>query len=62
LFADLCDRKDVTKMLADLFKEESYGVKSGKGFYDYSGGKDKEAIQRRDKMFMKLKECLYSEE
>ena len=62
LFADLCDRKDVTKMLADLFNENSYGVKSCKGFYDYSNGKDKEAIQRRDRLFLKLKECLYSGE
>jgi len=61
LFADLSDRKDVNDMLADLFKAESYGVKSCKGFYDYSDGKDKEAIRRRDTMFLKLAECLYSE-
>jgi 3-hydroxybutyryl-CoA dehydrogenase len=59
LFADLSDRKDVNPMLADLFNEKSYGVKSCKGFYDYSNGKDKEAIQRRDTMFLKLKECLW---
>jgi len=62
LFADLCDRKDVNDMLAELFKAKSYGVKSGKGFYDYSGGKDKEAIRHRDKMFLKLSECLFSGE
>ncbi|MDR0491066.1 MAG: 3-hydroxyacyl-CoA dehydrogenase family protein, partial [Oscillospiraceae bacterium] len=61
LFADLSDRKTVNDMLSDLFNSESYGVKSGKGFYDYSNGKDKEAIRRRDKMFIKLAECLYSE-
>ena len=61
LFADLSDRKDVNDMLANLFKAGSYGVKSGKGYYDYSNGKDKIAIQRRDKMFLKLKECLYTE-
>jgi len=62
LFADLADRKDPNSMLADLFKGENYGVKSGKGFYDYSNGKDKEAIRRRDKMFLKIAECLYSDE
>jgi 3-hydroxybutyryl-CoA dehydrogenase len=62
LFADLSDRKDVNDMLANLFKAESYGVKSGKGFYDYSDGKDKEAIRRRDRMFLKLSECLFSDE
>ncbi|WP_333637853.1 hypothetical protein [Tissierella praeacuta] len=30
------------------------GVKSKKGFYDYSYGKDEEAIKRRDKMFFKM--------
>ena len=61
LFPDLSDRKDVTPMLADLFKDGNYGVKSGKGYYDYSGGKDKDAIRHRDKMFIKLSRCLYSE-
>jgi len=62
LFADLSDRKTVNDMLADLYKAENYGVKSGKGYYDYSDGKDKEAIRRRDKMFIKISKCLYSEE
>lgn len=59
LFADLSDRKDVNPMLADLFNAGAYGVKSQKGYYDYSNGKDKEAIQHRDEMFLKLKECLW---
>lgn len=62
LFADLSDRKTVPPMLADLFNEGSYGVKTCKGFYDYSDGKDREAIRRRDKMFLKLAKCLYTEE
>ena len=62
LFPDLSDRKDVTPMLADLFKDGNYGVKSGKGYYDYSNGKDKDAIRHRDKMFIKLSKCLYSGE
>jgi 3-hydroxybutyryl-CoA dehydrogenase len=60
LFSDLSDRKSVNDMLADLFKSGSYGVKSGKGYYDYSDGKDKEAIRYRDTMFIKLAECLFS--
>ena len=59
LFADLSDRKDVNDILANLYNDGNYGVKNGKGFYDYSEGKDKIAIQNRDKMFLKLKECLY---
>ncbi|MEL7624502.1 MAG: 3-hydroxyacyl-CoA dehydrogenase family protein [Clostridiales bacterium] len=62
LFADLSDRKTVTDMLTKLYEENSYGVKSGKGFYDYSNGKDQDTIRRRDKMFLKLTKCLYGEE
>ena len=61
LFADLSDRKTVNDMLTKLFQAESYGVKSGQGFYDYSGGKDQEAIRRRDRMFIKIAKCLYED-
>ena len=30
------------------------GVKSGRGFYDYSNGKDKIAIKARDDMYLAL--------
>lgn len=59
LFADLCDRKDGSPVLHQLVEEGNLGVKSGKGFYDYSNGKDKETIQKRDELFIKLAKCLY---
>lgn len=59
LFPDLCNNQEVSPMLMQLISKGHYGVKSGSGFYDYGGGKDKEAIANRDTAFMKLFHCLY---
>lgn len=59
LFADLSDQKEPFGMLADRAAKGEFGVKSGKGFYDYSNGKDAELIEYRDAMFTKLAKCLY---
>ena len=61
LFPDLSDTKEVPHLLADLAENGSYGVKTGKGFYDYSDGKDREMIERRDRAFMTIDHCLYKE-
>ena len=61
LFPDLSDTKEVPRMLADLAENGAYGVKTGKGFYDYSGGKDREMIEWRDRAFLKIDHCLYQE-
>ena len=60
LFPELSDTKSVSPLLENLVKHGEYGVKSGKGFYDYSDGKDKEALDRRDELLLKLAKCLYS--
>ena len=36
-----------------------YGVKSGAGFYDYSGDKAQQATKERDEKFLKLYHALY---
>lgn len=54
LFNDLSDVKEPQEVLKNLMDNKELGVKSKKGFYDYSDGKDEEAIKNRDKMFFKM--------
>lgn len=59
LFADLDASKTANAKLQQMVAEGKLGVKSGAGYYDYSGGKDVEAIRERDELFIKLAKCLY---
>lgn len=49
LFNELGDAKEPSDMLKDLVDNNNLGVKSKKGFYDYSNGKDEEAMKNRDR-------------
>lgn len=59
LNADLCDDKNGSELLANMVAEGKLGVKSGAGFYDYSGDKAAEAIKERDRMYIDLAKVLY---
>lgn len=59
LFEDLSNATEPNEMLKKLMRNEELGVKSKKGFYDYSDGKDEEAIKRRDKLFFKMLKYIY---
>lgn len=60
LFRELSDQKEVPALLEKIYMNGDYGTKTGKGFYDYSEGKAEQAVDRRDKNFIKLAKCLYS--
>ncbi len=59
LFNDLADNKAPFGKLKELVESGDYGVKSGKGFYDYTNGKSEEAIKYRDLMYTKVSKCLF---
>ena len=61
-FPDLCDAKEPFGLIKDCVDHNNLGVKTGKGFYDYSNGRDAEVIRYRDTMFTKLAKTLFEEE
>ena len=61
LFNDISNVGEVHDMLKELYGNGNFGVKSGKGFYDYSNGRDKAILAKRDKDFMKVSKCLFGD-
>ena len=60
LFPDLSDESSVSPLLSGLVERGELGVKTKKGFYDYSGGKDEEVIKHRDEILLKLSKILFN--
>lgn len=60
LFADLSTAQREFGLLKENFENGNLGVKTQSGFYDYSDGKDVEAIRNRDEMYTKLHQLLYA--
>jgi len=54
LIEDLDTSKTPSQLLKSLVDKGNYGVKTGAGFYDYSGSKADEVIQNRDDKFLKM--------
>lgn len=59
LNADLCASGEGSGLMRRMVAEGRLGVKSGAGFYDYSGGKADEAICQRDRLYIELAKVLY---
>lgn len=54
LFNELSDRKEPTRLQQEMMDNNNLGIKTGKGWYDYSDGKDEEAMAKRDTNFYKM--------
>ena len=59
LMKDLCDSKDVPKLLDEIYQRGDYGIKTKKGFYDYQDCKDVIKMNERDEKLVKLFNALY---
>lgn len=57
LYEDLNAQKEPTGLLKELFEQGNYGVKTGKGFYDYSGDRQAEAVAQRNALYQKLSDA-----
>ena len=62
LNAELCDDKEGSTLLHEMVERGNLGVKSGRGFYDYSGDHREEAIRKRDRLYIELARALYFRE
>lgn len=59
LVPDLCDSHDVPELLHEHYEHGELGVKTGRGFRDYSGDRAAEATARRDKGLLAVYHALY---
>lgn len=59
LFADLADDKEPQELLRRKKVEGKLGLKSGEGFFDYSGDRGAKAVEERNRKLTALSEILF---
>lgn len=59
LVPDLCDSHDVPALLQEHYDRGELGVKTGRGFHDYSGDKAQKATAERDQKLLAVYHALY---
>lgn len=59
LFADLADDKEPQSLLRQKKAEGKLGLKSGEGFFDYSGGRGTKAVEERNRKLTALNKILF---
>ena len=62
MFDALCNDGGVPQLLREAYEAGKCGIKNCNGFYDYSEGKDKLALAKRDAAFIALSRALYGKE
>ena len=58
MFYSLCNDGGVPKILKEAYEAGKLGVSNCNGFYDYSDGKDKKALAKRDAAFIAVANAL----
>lgn len=61
LCKDICSSREAPSLLREHAEKGELGVKTGRGFYDYSGDKAAVAIKERDRKMIAVFEALYKE-
>lgn len=61
LFEDLSNAPQDFGLMKELFEEGHLGIKTGKGFYDYSDGKVEKKIDERNQRFQAVVDALYDD-
>ena len=62
MFDALCNDGGVPKLLREVYEAGNYGISTGRGFFDYSGGRDVEALRERDRKFIAVSDALLGDD